>query len=66
MPDDLTTDVTARAGRRGRDDAAVRAMVRDHALWLEGRGGRRATGVGVKGGDEKLGTVAGLSLIVEF
>ena len=29
-------------------------------------GPRVTVGVGVKGGDEKLGTVAGLSLIVEF
>lgn len=45
MPDDLTTDGTASAGRRARDAAAA-AMVHQHGLWLEGRGGRRATGAG--------------------
>jgi hypothetical protein len=56
------------------DDAKVKELMKDVKPALEGvkravetpAGPRVTVGVGVKGGDEKLGTVAGLSLIVEF
>jgi hypothetical protein len=56
------------------DDAKVKELMKDVKPAIEGvkravetpAGPRVTVGVGVKGGDEKLGTVAGLSLIVEF
>ncbi|HMN97947.1 MAG TPA: hypothetical protein PKD59_00875 [Miltoncostaeaceae bacterium] len=56
------------------DDARVKDLMKDVKPAIEGvtravetpAGPRVTVGGGVKGGDEKLGTVAGLSLIVEF
>jgi hypothetical protein len=56
------------------DDAKVKELMKDVKPAIEGvkravetpAGPRVTVGVGAKGGDEKLGTVAGLSLIVEF
>ncbi|HTI35161.1 MAG TPA: RodZ domain-containing protein [Miltoncostaea sp.] len=71
MPDDLTTDGTARAGGHGRarDTAATEAMISDHERWLEGRGGRRATGAGLslagadlRGADLRRADLSGQSL----
>jgi hypothetical protein len=55
-------------------DAKVKALIKDVKPAIEGvkravekpAGPRVTVGAGVKGGDEKLGTTAGLSLIVEF
>ena len=56
------------------DDAKVKELMKDVKPAIEGvkravetpAGPRVTVGAGVKGGDEKLGTVAGLSLIIEF
>ena len=56
------------------DDAKVKALMKDVKPAIEGvkravetpAGPRVTVGAGVKGGDDKLGTVAGLTLIVEF
>ncbi|HTI35146.1 MAG TPA: hypothetical protein VL422_15825 [Miltoncostaea sp.] len=56
------------------DDAKVKELMKDVKPAIEGvkravetpAGPKVTVGAGVKGGDDKLGTVAGLSLIVEF